>query len=356
MFMYQRYVPYWEVIVTAVLAVAAALLAWMSVALIRVYPKQDANGRAFLRGRVMDWTAAILLLLLFISVFPAWAWQQLDPKGINIVALSIVSLLGIAAFAVVLWANQRLPIYWVFHGPLQRGDYEGALRRVDLLLRWRPQNIYFKSLRGILLLLAVRSGEAETMMRELLANPHTNGMSVATSATNLGYALLGQKRYDEALLFLEAGVRIQPEYGSLYSGVASYYSRQKIEAQRDLELRNRALELTARPKKLRGIDSYMWASLLSGLAVAAAQAGDDARANAALNQAFQDCDRRFLPAVAAVHCDAGLVAQAQGFAADAESHFAHAIELDPNGHAGHTARQALQAGTNAFSQRQAPGV
>lgn len=339
-FMYQKYVPEWEAILAVLLAAAAALVAWMSAALIRAYPTQDANGRAFLRGRVMDWTAAILLLLLLTNILPAWLWQQLDPAGISIMALFVLSLLGIIAFTAVLSANQRLPVYWVFQGPLERGDYDGALRRVDLLLRWRPQNVYFQSMRGILLLFAVRPDEAERVTRDLLANPHTHGPTLASSATNLGYALLGQKRYDEALPFLEAGVRIMPEYGSLYSGVANYYSRQKIETQRALALRNRAVELTPRPKKVRGIDSYMWVGLLSGLAVAAARAGDDARANAALNQAFKDCDRRFIPVLAVVHCDAGLIAQLQGHEADAQSHFAHAIELDPHGYAGHVARGA----------------
>jgi tetratricopeptide (TPR) repeat protein len=196
-------------------------------------------------------------------------------------------------------------------------------------------------MRAILLLLAVRVEEAERATRDLLANPHTPWATLASSATNVGYALLGQKRYEGALTFLEAGVHIMPEYGSLYSGVASYYSRQKIEPQRAMKLRNRALELTARPKKLRGIDSYMWVGLLSGLAVAAARAGDDARANVALNQAFKDCDRRFLPALAVVHCDAGLIARLQGHEADAQSHLAHAIELDPLGYAGHVAREAM---------------
>jgi tetratricopeptide (TPR) repeat protein len=341
-FMYQRYVPEWEAILAVLLAAAAALVAWMSLALIRAYPTQDANGRAFLRGRVIDWTAAVLLLLFLTNALPAWLWQQLDPAGINIMALFVLSLLGIIAFTAVLSANQRLPVYWVFHGPLERGDYDGALRRVDLLLRWRPQNIYFKSMRGILLLFAMRPDEAERVTRDLLANPHTNGATVATSATNLGYALLGQKQYGDALPFLEAGVRIMPEYGSLYSAVASYYSRQKIEPQRAMELRNRAVELTPRPKKVRGIESYMWVGMLSGLAVAAAQAGDDARANVALNQAFKDCDRRFIPVLAVVHCDAGLIARLQGHEADAQSHFAHAVELDPHGYAGHVAREALQ--------------
>jgi tetratricopeptide (TPR) repeat protein len=206
-FMYQRFVPEWEAILTGLLAAAAALLAWMSLALIRAYPKQDGQGRAFLRGRMMDWTAAILLLLLLTNVLPAWLWQQLDPVGINIMALFVLSLLGIIAYSAALSANQRLPVYWVFRGPLERGDYEGALRRVDWLLRWRPQNIYFKSMRGILLLFAVRVEEAERVTRDLLANPNAHWTTLASSATNLGYALLGQKRYDEALPFLEAGVR-----------------------------------------------------------------------------------------------------------------------------------------------------
>jgi tetratricopeptide (TPR) repeat protein len=341
-FMYQRFVPEWEAILAVILFAAAALAAWMSLPLIRAYPGQDANGRAYLRGRVLDWTAAVLLLLFLTNAFPAWLWQQLDPAGVNITALFVLSLLGIMALTVVFSANQRLPAYWVFRGPLERGDYDGALRRVDWLLRWRPQNIYFKGIRGILLLFAVRPGEAEQATRELLTNPNTHWTTLASSATNLGYALLGQKRYDEALPFLEAGVRIMPEYGSLYSGVANYYSRQRIEPQRALDLRTRGIELTTRPKKLRGIDSYMWAGMLSGLAVAAARAGDDARANVALNQAFKDCDRRFIPAVAVVHCDAGLVARLQGHEADAQSHLAHAIELDPHGYAGHVAREAME--------------
>ncbi len=349
--MYQQYVPEWQMIVTVLLVAAAGLLAWMSVALIRAYPTQDANGRAFLRGRVMDWTGAILLLLMLTSIFPAWLWQQLDPAGSNFMTLFFVYIVGIIAFTIVLVANQRLPVYWVFRGPLERGDYDGALRRVELLLRWCPQNIYFKSMRAILLLFAVRPDEAEQLTRDLLANPHTNSATLASTATNLGYALLRQNRYDDALPFLEAGVRIQPEFGSLYGGVASYYSRQKIEPQRALELRNRAVELTPRPKKLRGIESYMWVGLLSGLAVAAAQAGDDSRADAALNQAFKDCDRRFIPALATVHSDAGLIARLRGHEADAQSHFAHAAELDPNGHGGHVARGAARDGLKLEPQR-----
>jgi tetratricopeptide (TPR) repeat protein len=248
----------------------------------------------------------------------------------------------------VLNTNMRLPQQWVSGAPLARGDYDGALRRVDFLLRWRPHNTLFQSMRAILLLFAARPEEAERITRGLLANPETMSANLGITATNLGYALLGQRRYDEALPLLEAGVHILPEYGTTYSGVAGYYLRQKIEFQRALELKNRAVELTPRPKKRKGIECYGWVTLLSGLAEAAALAGDDARADAALNQAFADCDRGFIPGLANLHTDAGLIARHRGNEADAYSHFAHAAELDPHGYAGQQARDALNEKTAEY--------
>jgi len=334
------YIPYadWTAVMAALLA--ALLLLWMALGFLLDYGKLDRNGRAFIRGRIVDWTIAIGLFLLLVSILPAEVWRAADPLGRETISLVILYILGLLAFYGVLWANAMLPHQWAL-APLARADYDAALRRVDLLLRLRPQNIQFKSLRGFILLTGARAREAEAVLRDLLANPQTHFQTLSAAACNTGYALMAQERFDEALPFLEAAIRMQPEYGTLYSAVASYYVRQKLNPERALEFMGRAIELTPRPKG-RGLARYTWASLLGSQAVAAAMAGEDRIADESLNMAFADADKRFIPGVASLHYDAGRVAQMRGDLAGARSHFERAVALDPRGHGGWMAERALR--------------
>jgi tetratricopeptide (TPR) repeat protein len=306
----------------------------------RTYPRLDKNGRAYLRGRVMDWTLAIALLVFWMAIFPSALWQALDPFARDPLILLVAHILAFFGLLGTFNGNALLPARWTFGGPLIRGDYDGAIHRIDRLLRFRPQNILFKSWRGYVLLLAGRYDEAERLWRDLLLNSQTNGGTLGIAASNLGYALMGQERFDEALPYLEVGVRMTPELGSIYSGVATYYLRQNIEPERSLEFMSHAVALTPRPKKLKGLEAYLWSTLLSSQAVAAVRSGEQSLTDNSLNLAFADSDPRFLPGVAGLHYDAGRVAQARGDTAGAESHFTRAIELDPHGHVGKQASRA----------------
>lgn len=122
---------------------------------------------------------------------------------------------------------------WLYHGPLDRADYEGALKRVNTGLRFFPRHIRFLSASGFIRFLA--GDEYEPYYRNLLTKrltPYYFSIFLST----VGRAWLSQKRYDDAFILLETAIRISPDDPGLYSSLADYYSEKETDLERAMEL------------------------------------------------------------------------------------------------------------------------
>ena len=160
--------------------------------------------------------------------------------------LSTLAVLGlglVTVFAVTLGA-MWLPTHWTI-AALRRANYDRALKRVRLLRRLRPRSPLLLFLHGTVLLEGGRHTEAEELLRESLAEGQdspSHAEAQGSALENLGYALLEQQRYGEAVQAFEGSIEINPGSAGPYSGLAEAYLRQATDPERALELMEKALE------------------------------------------------------------------------------------------------------------------
>jgi tetratricopeptide (TPR) repeat protein len=256
----------------------------------------------------------------------------------SLVLVALALFLLIAPGVIVL----MFPFYWVL-APLRRADYAGALRRVRLLRRLRPSSAMFLYLHGTVHLFAGEYQEAEARLRESLDKEQKSG-SVTASATmeNLGYALAGQGRYEEAVRIIEGAIEITPGGGGPYVALAGIYLRQGVQAERALDLLAQAQENKSSSLLNRRIDRYRWAEIWANRAWALTLQGRHIEAAEALEQAFEKRDRKFKPGLADLHCRMGKVMRLRDDKAAAIEHWRQAQQIDPQGEAGRWATRLLQ--------------
>jgi tetratricopeptide (TPR) repeat protein len=175
-----------------------------------------------------------------------------------------------------------------------------------------------------------------------LEKAYRNSSVLSVALSNLGHTLIAQRRYVEALPLVEASLRIAPQHGALYRALANLYLYQQAYPDRALEIVGFALDHTPQPQSNFLLQGFQWTALKGNEAQAAALTGRDTRANAALELAFSQTDPTFVPGIASLHLNAGIVRQIQGDFVGARAHFECALQLDPHGAAGQDAERALR--------------
>ncbi len=140
----------------------------------------------------------------------------------------------------------------------------------------------------------------------------------------------------------EGAMEISPRHVGAYNGLAQVYLFQGIEPQRVLELTERALENHQASFLKRRFERFQCGAIWSSRAWALALLGQHSKAAQALEQAFAGAERNFVPEFAGVHFRAGKTELLRGERAKAVEHWEQARQLDPHGHYGGLAAQALR--------------
>lgn len=243
-------------------------------------------------------------------------------------------LLDLAWIAVViviggLYVRRILP-WWFVKQPFSRGDYEEALRRLALLngLHIRSATLLFTT--GTVLMFAGRNREAEDIIRQCLTRKLTApGRSLVL--VNLGYVLLGEKRYEEARQVYEEAVRLRPKGAVAYSSLAEVYLQQGIEPDKALQLADIGLKLKRASREQAAVDQHILGYLLANRAWALFLLGRAGEARESLDQAHQYGNLPFRPGAAGVHYHMARALLAGGFDTKAAEHFGQVKQIDPQG-------------------------
>jgi tetratricopeptide (TPR) repeat protein len=109
-----------------------------------------------------------------------------------------------------------------------------------------------------------------------------------------------------------------------------------------LELVEKALANHARSDTARRASGEREAEYWSVKAWALALGGNRSEADEALASAFRLAHRDYVPVLALIHVRAGRVYSLRGDQTRAKENFQKAVELDPEGYAGNSARDALK--------------
>ena len=230
---------------------------------------------------------------------------------------------------------------WPYHGVFQRGDYEGGLRRANILWGVLIGKGGYLTTRTSLLLMLGRFAEAEQMARKALTPTKNNPSELSSALSMLGRALQEQNRYAEVLPCYEGAIKLSPGYAPYYTRLANFYLKQESELERAFALVQRALAYSDKPKPNRFLEMFQWVALKGTEARLLALLGYHQQANAALEAGFDALAVEFGPGLADLHLEAGYVSERQRDLAAAQSHYEQAQRLDPNGAMGQQAHLAL---------------
>lgn len=238
--------------------------------------------------------------------------------------------IAVALFAVLIFcARQMLPL-WLARAPLRAGDYQTALRRLGILKRLRLRSPNLLHMTGTVLMFAGQDREAEEVLRHCLSQrltPPQRGLYLV----NLGYVLLGQKRYDEARQAYEEAIRCRPKGAVAYSSLAEVYLQQGIQPERALQLLDQGIRLKEASEQQARIDPHIFGYLFANRAWALFLLDRADEADAALEQAQRYTTVASRPGAAGVHCHIAQALAAGNRESEAMEHFRQACQIEPQG-------------------------
>lgn len=260
---------------------------------------------------------------------------------------SILGWLLIAIFLLsgLFFKNMRTRGPWQVIERLRRADYDGALAQADRLVRWFPERSLFHDLRGAVLRYAGRLEEAEKAYRTGigigLAKP---GLVEALYLENLGDVMLDLRRFRDAAQVFEASTKILPQHSGGYNGLAEVLLRQDRDAERVLELVDKATQLKESNPRMRNIDRHNLANMWANRALALAMLGRMDEATSAVAKANDESDPVFIPGLAGTHWRCGLALLRMDQPSQAMEQFRKAAEMDPVGLYGKLGASGLREG------------
>jgi tetratricopeptide (TPR) repeat protein len=263
---------------------------------------------------------------IFLSI-ASFGWFTPWPRN-----ASLLLLLLPAVLLARLFIQHVLPL-WLARGPLRRGNYGQVLRRLGFLHRLRLGGPLVLHLKGAALMFAGRDVEAEAVLRECLRvsqSPEQKSFPMV----NLGYVLLGQRRYEEAAQALDEAIKLRPNGAVAYSTRAEIYLWQGMEPQKALELLDRGIEHKRASDIQSQRDLHMFGYLAANRAWALFLLGQPARAESALEKAEEIVPaavREFKPGAAGIHYHIGRALLAGKQVPRAIEHFRQARTLAPEG-------------------------
>ena len=302
----------------------------------------EATGIHCPNRRVVLWT--VLVSVFSLACFLAGLILNIE-RIRHRHAQSIVGWLLIATslLIAILMANLRTrACVWIYH-KLLPGDYDGALYRSDLLIRWLPETPIFHFMRGTALHYAGRLREAEQSFCDTIEKGHVRaGAILPVALTSLGHVLLHLGRFARATAAFDASNKIAPRYAGALNGLAESLLRQGQQPQRALLLVDNALKYQQDNPRGRNLNRHNFANMWAHRAQALAMLGRRDEAASAIETASHVGDPGFLPGLAATCWRCGLAFRLMNQEEAAAEQFRKATELDPRGLYGELAASALR--------------
>jgi len=257
---------------------------------------------------------------------------------------SVVGWLLIAIFllSAILMSKARYQgAFWIYQ-KLLRADYEGAVARADLLIRWFPGTPAFHFIRGTVLLFAGRLAEADESLRTSIAKSLIQAGSIVPGGlSNLAAVELRLGRFRAATAALEAATKLYPRFSGVHNGLAEVLLSQGLEPRRALLLVDNALKLKEGNVRTRNVDrhstAYMWANRAQALAML----GQKEEAASSVTTAQSAGDPAFLPGLAGTYWRCGVALRLMEQENAALEQFRKAAGIDPHGLYGKLAGSAL---------------
>jgi len=302
----------------------------------------EATGIHCPNRKVVRWT--VVLSLFSLSCFLAGLVLNIE-RIMHRNAQSTVGWLLIATclLIAILMANLRTrACVWIYH-KLLTGDYDGALQRADLLIRWLPETPIFHFMRATVLYYDGRLREAEQSFCTSIEKGQIRpGAMLPMALASLGHVLLHLARFDRATAAFEASNKIAPRYAGALNGLAEALLRQGQQPQRALLFVDNALKLRQDAPRGRNLNRHTFANMWANRAQALAMLGRRDDAAAAIETASIAGDPAFLPGLAATCWRCGLACRLMNQEEAAAKQFRKAIQLDPRGFYGVLAATALR--------------
>lgn len=225
----------------------------------------------------------------------------------------------------------------------RRADFEAVLRKSEALKDGSAKTAAYCFFRGKALYQLGRLVEAEASLQEA-RSLEQDDRRIALSSEALGYALLEQQRYAEAIAYFESCIRIWPDRGCGHRAVAEAMLRQGKAADAVVRAR-RAAAIDRHAQALTDeIHNLNLAEALATLAWAvAADSGDAPEVMRLVAEALPLCGGDNKPILGQLHYHAGRAYAALGIAERSAEHFEQASAADPQGNYGRLARAAVSS-------------
>jgi tetratricopeptide (TPR) repeat protein len=222
----------------------------------------------------------------------------------------------------------------------RQGDFQAVLQKSERLKNGSSKTPEYCFYRGKALYQLGRLAEAEASLQEG-RSLEQDERRVALSTEALGYALLEQQRYADAIAYFESCIRIWPDRGCGHRAVAETLLRQ-----------GKATEALVRAQQAAAIDrnaqalseeihNFNLGEALATLAWAiAADSGDASEVTKLVTEALPSCGGNNKPILGQVHYFAGRAYSSLGMRERIGEHFEQAMSADPQGNYGRLARTA----------------
>jgi tetratricopeptide (TPR) repeat protein len=223
------------------------------------------------------------------------------------------------------------------------GDFQSVLHKSEKLKNGSARTAAYCFFRGKALYQLGRFAEAEASLQEA-RSLEQDERRVALSTEALGYALLEQQRYADAIACFESCIRIWPDRGCGHRAVAEALLRQGKAADAAVRAR-RAAAIDRNAQALSDeIHNLNLGEALATLAWAvAADSGDAPEVTRLVAEALPLCGDDNKPILGQLHYHAGRAFGALGVAERSAEHFEQAIAADPQGNYGRLARAAASS-------------
>ncbi|MEP6984545.1 MAG: tetratricopeptide repeat protein, partial [Chloroflexota bacterium] len=297
--------------------------------------------KSLLRASVDTFGGIVIIWAILFFLFPIQNNQiRFAPQLSWLVENPIIGI-GVLIFIPILVIN--LFLWYLLRGakpPIYRGDYEAGLKFVRGLMWFPTMNHVLTNLQGSIYQFIGRYKEAEVCFRKVEAYnaKKKNRQSRGSNLGSLGWALLRQNRYSEALEVLQNSIEFYPEGSDNFSGMGEtlLWMGKPAEAMPYFE---RGIENKRYRMKT---DQFVWSELLANKAWALAQMGSFDEARLTYKQALDEAEQDMRPALAGLHVRGAYIYRLMGEDAQAIGELNMALQLDPNGGYGQLAKEALE--------------
>ena len=313
-------------------------------------PKEALRRFTWVNGlAVILLLSGVGLVVLFITTYPDDpalrdmvfpGWLDDDAEVFN---ASVLGGFMIACFLFVIGLSLST---WLFASRIMatiqraigRGDYTTAMQHLETATFWAYG--LRKFVEGTVLLFAGRYDKSEHAYRAALVDWRSGCvLGLHVMIANLGWAFIGQGRYEEAVELLEEALGVFKESAYVRTALAEAYLILDQQPNYALQLLVSA-EMYKSQRSSRE-DQQFWAHLLGNKAWAHTALGEHDDADHTLDLAHERTPADSVPGMAGLHFRTAQVMRIRGNHQVARQHLEQAIRIDPDGGFAFRARAAL---------------